>query len=149
MSCKLHQYFLQRIQSPPGPRLSKRIRNTHPRNYHDLKGKDIDLHTSDTKFARPINLNVFCKLHSYSLQRTRSPPGPCLPKTIRNTYPHDYYDLKGKDIDLVSLVWLSCRVSALQSVVTGLISRGGDHGIHCWWNLIWSKQLCSISLCRA
>ena len=27
--------------------------------------------------------------------------------------------------------WLSCRVLALQSVVTGSISSGGDHGIHC------------------
>ena len=33
--------LLQRIRSPPGPRLPKRFRNTHPRNY-DLKGKDID-----------------------------------------------------------------------------------------------------------
>ena len=39
-------------------------------------------------------------------------------------------------VDLASLVcdmnwWLSSRVSALQSVVAGLISRGGDYGIHC------------------
>ena len=39
-------------------------------------------------------------------------------------------------VDLASLVcdmnwWLSCRVSALQSVVAGLISSGGDYGIHC------------------
>ena len=49
--------------------------------------------------SRPINLNVSCKLHPYSLQRTRSPPGPRLPKRIRNTHPRNYYDLKGKDID--------------------------------------------------
>ena len=48
----------------------------------------------------PINLNVSCKLHLYSLQRTWSPPGPRLPKRIRNMHPHNYYDLKGKDIDL-------------------------------------------------
>ena len=36
-------------------------------------------------FARPINLNVFCKLHPYSLQRNRSPPGPHIPQRIRNT----------------------------------------------------------------
>ena len=50
--------------------------------------------------AWPVNLNVSCKLHPYSLQRTRSPPGSCLPKRIRNTYPRNYYDLKGKDIDV-------------------------------------------------
>ena len=50
--------------------------------------------------AQPINLNVFFKLHPYSLQKTRSPPGPRLPKRIRNTHPRNYYDLKGKDIDL-------------------------------------------------
>ena len=37
-----------------------------------------------------------CKLHMYSLQRTRLPLGPRLPKRIRNTLPHNYYDLKGK-----------------------------------------------------
>ena len=52
-------------------------------------------------------------------------------------------------VDLASLVcdinWcLSCRVSALQSVVTGSISSGGDYGIHCWWDLIRSKQLSSV-----
>ena len=36
--------------------------------------------------------------------------------------------------------WLSCRVSALQSVITGLISSGGDQSIHCWTDLIRSKQ---------
>ena len=50
--------------------------------------------------VRPINLNVFCKLHPYSLLRTRSLSGPRLPKKIRNTHPRNYYDLKGKDIDL-------------------------------------------------
>ena len=41
--------------------------------------------------------------------------------------------------------WLSCRVSVLQSVVAGSISSGGDHSIHCWWDLIRSKQLSSVS----
>ena len=50
--------------------------------------------------ARPINLNVSCKLYPYSFQRTRSPPGPRLPKRIRNTHPCNYKDLKGKDIDI-------------------------------------------------
>ena len=31
--------------------------------------------------ARRINVNVSCKLHLYSLQRTRSPPGPRLPRS--------------------------------------------------------------------
>ena len=70
--------------------------------------------------VRPINLNVSYKLHLYSLQRARSPPEPHL---------------------------LSCRVLALQSVVAGSISSGGDHGIHCRWDLIWSKQLSSIFVC--
>ena len=35
--------------------------------------------------ARPINLNVSYKLHPYSLQKTRSSPEPCIPKSIRNT----------------------------------------------------------------
>ena len=38
VSCKLHPYALQRIRSPPGPRLSKKI------NYYNLKGKEIDVH---------------------------------------------------------------------------------------------------------
>ena len=54
-------------------------------------------------------------------------------------------------VDLASLVcdmdwWLSGRVLPLQSVVTGLISSGGDHGIRCWWDRIRSKQLSSISV---
>ena len=41
-----------------------------------------------------------------------------------------------KQVNLASLVcnmdyWLSCRVFALQSVVVGSISSGGDHGIYC------------------
>ena len=41
------------------------------------------------------------------------------------------------ELNLASLVcdvgcWLGGRVSALHSVVTGLISSGGDHTIHCW-----------------
>ena len=45
MSCKLHPYSLQRTRSPPGVRLPKRIRNTHPCNYYDPpKGKDTGVH---------------------------------------------------------------------------------------------------------
>ena len=57
-------------------------------------------------------------------------------------------------VNLASLVcdmdsWLSCRVLALQSVVAGSISSGGDYGIHCWWVLIKSKPLSSVPVCRA
>ena len=44
---------------------------------------------------------------------------------------------------------LSRRVSALHSVVADFIFSGRDHGIHCWWDLIKSKQLSSVSACRA
>ena len=47
--------------------------------------------------VRLINLNVSFKLHSYSLQRTRSPPGQRLPKRIGNTHTRNYYTLKGKE----------------------------------------------------
>ena len=50
--------------------------------------------------AQPNNLNVFCKSYPYSLQRTRSPPGPRLPRRIGNTHPRNYYNLKGKVIDV-------------------------------------------------
>ena len=56
-------------------------------------------------------------------------------------------------VDLASLVcdvdcWLSCRVSAQYSVVTGSISTEGNHGMHYWWDLIRLKQLSSVSVCR-
>ena len=43
--------------------------------------------------ARLINLNVSCKLHLYSLQRTRSPPRPRLSEGIRNMHLRNYYNL--------------------------------------------------------
>ena len=48
--------------------------------------------------AGSINLNVSCKLHPYSLQRTRLPPVTRLPRRIGNKHPRDYFNLKGKDI---------------------------------------------------
>ena len=59
-------------------------------------------YTSDTKLTSHVNCaaNVSCELHPYFLQRTRSPPGPCLPKTMRNTHLRNYDDLKGKDTNL-------------------------------------------------
>ena len=50
--------------------------------------------------VQPINLNMSYKLYSYSLQKTQSPPGPRLPGGIRNMHLRNYYDLKGKDIEL-------------------------------------------------
>ena len=51
-------------------------------------------------------------------------------------------------VDLAALVydvglWLSGKVSALHSVDIGSIYSGEDHGIHCWGDLIRSKQLSS------
>ena len=89
----------------------------------------------------PINLNVSCKLHMYSLQRTWPPPGPCLPKRIGNMHPHNYYN----NVDW----WFSSRVLTLHSVVAGSISSGRDHDIYCWRDLIRSKQLSSVSVCCA
>ena len=42
VSCKLLAYSLQRTRSPPGSRLSRRIGNTHLRNYYNLEVKYID-----------------------------------------------------------------------------------------------------------
>ena len=66
--------------------------------------------------AWPINLNVSCKLHPYSLQRTRSPPEPLLPKRIRNTHSCNYYHLKGKDIG----VYFSLEVEELYCELNSL-----------------------------
>ena len=43
------------------------------------------------------------------------------------------------------------EVRFLHSGVTSSISRGGDHGMHCWWDQIRSKQLSCMShvgVCR-
>ena len=58
---------------------------------------------------RLINLNVSCKLHPYSLQRKPPPPGPRLPRMIGNTHLRNYYNPKGKDID-VYFLFLSKRI---------------------------------------
>ena len=56
--------------------------------------------------------------------------------------------------NLASLVcdvdqWLSGRVSTLHSVVTGSIISKVDPRIHCWWDLIRSKQLSRGSVLHA
>ena len=63
------------------------------------------LHTSDTKLTSHINCaanwpQCVLLVTSVLFARALSPPGPCLPKRIWNTHLHNYYDLKGKDIDL-------------------------------------------------
>ena len=48
-------------------------------------------------------------------------------------------------------MWTSGSVvefSAPHSVVVPSISNGVDHGIYRWWDLIRSKQLFSVSVCR-
>ena len=106
----------------------------------------------------PINLNVSCKLHLYSLQGTWgyiSPGGLeiriCVIIITSRARILMYIFFF---INLLSLVydvnwWLSGRVSVLNSVVTDSISSRGGHGILCWWDLLRLKQLLSISICRA
>ena len=89
--------------------------------------------------AWPINLNVSWKLHSYSLQRTRSHPGTLFPKRIRKTHPHNYYNHNGKKID-VHLLELYSKFNC-HSVVTRSISTEGDHRVNYWWHRILSKQM--------
>ena len=48
---------------------------------------------------------------------------------------------------IITSVGGSVVVSALYSVVAGSISSGGDHSLHCGWDLISSKQLSSVSVC--
>ena len=50
----------------------------------------------------------------------------------------------------VWLVWhCLCVIWIDGSVVEFQLSSQGDHGIHCWWDLIRSKQLSSGSICHA
>ena len=90
--CNLHHWRLnQRLQTAK-PKLYNRAISPHCTQVMPIQLVMVT--------EQPINLNVSCKLYSYSLRRTWSPPGPRLPKGIRNTHPCNYYDFKGKDIDL-------------------------------------------------
>ena len=88
--------------------------------------------------AQPINFNVSCKLHPYSLQRTQLPPGPRLPKRIKNMHPRNYYDPKGKDIIVYFsflnrgiILWVqSSRTGSRPS--EGLVSYPG-HSLVQWY----------------
>ena len=90
----------------PDWRSNQRPQNAEPKHYH---WAIIPYRTQVTPnqfvmaIARLINLNVFCKLYPYSLQRTRSPPGQLPPRRIGNTQPRNYYNLKGKDIVFIFL----------------------------------------------
>ena len=44
----------------------------------------------------PIKLEVSCKLDLYGLYRTRSPPGPRLPRRIENAHLRNYYNIQGR-----------------------------------------------------
>ena len=67
---------------------------------HQFTSHIIDAKSTSHGNCAANCLNASCKLHLYSLQRTRSPPGPLLPRRIGNTHPRNYYNLKGKDIDV-------------------------------------------------
>ena len=61
--------------------------------------------------ARPINLNVLQVTSVLFTEDTVTPPHthtrPRLPKKMRNTHPRNYYDLKGKGIDVHIFFFLS------------------------------------------
>ena len=68
--------------------------------------------------ARPNNLNVFCKLHPNTFQRTRSPPPrPCLPMKLRNTHLRNYYGLRGKGMKFL----FKLIIGASEKMVSSLI----------------------------
>ena len=140
-------------------RMQSRNSTTEPSHTSDAKKKKQKKKKKKLVIviARPINLNVSCKLHPYTLQRTRSPPW-----WIGNTHlQKDWKYTSGKGLEIhicIILItsspkyrctfsvlsrgiilwseyvvdcWPSRRVSPLHSVVAGSISSGGDHGIHC------------------
>ena len=84
-------------------RLDQRLQNAEPKLCHwatDPHCTQVMPNQLVMVIVWPINLNVSCKLHLYTLQRTQSPPGPCLPKRIGNIHVCNYYNPKGKDIDV-------------------------------------------------
>ena len=59
--------------------------NAEPKLYHWASNSHCTQVMSNQLvivIAQPISLNVSCKLHLYSLQRTQSPPKPHLPRRI-------------------------------------------------------------------
>ena len=115
------------VISPTGDRTSDH--RMHSRNSTTEPSAQVTSNQLVRVIARLINLNVSCKLHPYSLQRTRSPPGPRLPRRIGNTYPRNYYKRMGKDIDehLIFLVGeLYCELFTEDTVTSrGHVFPGG------------------------
>ena len=95
---KFHQ---QCISWSPHWRSDQQPQNAEPKLYHWASNPNrtqVMLNQIVMVIARPINLNVSCKLHPPSLQRTLSPPGSRRPRRIGNTHPRNYYTNKGRDI---------------------------------------------------
>ena len=83
----------------PHWRLNQQPQNPEPKLYHwalNPHGTQVMPNQLVMVIVQPINLNVFCKL----LQRTLSPPGSRLPRRIGNMHSYNYYNPKGKDIDV-------------------------------------------------
>ena len=80
-----------------------RVRQTPEEGWRTYRAKRCGNNKDEDNSPKTLNdknnLNVSFKLHPYSLQMTRSPPGPRLPKRIGNAHPRNY-NLKGKDIDV-------------------------------------------------
>ena len=93
----------------------------------------------------------------FTLQRTRPPLGLCLPKSVL-CFRIDYRLSCGCAflpclVHLASLMcamnWRPiCRFWFLHSRVADSISRGGDHGMHCWWRSNKVETVVQCSVCR-
>ena len=137
-----------------------------PLQWADSNGKGITKSPTPDSINRSL-VHIFCcfKLRNYIVNRitmTRK-SGENLCTTYGNTEqlfrPYEVSSAVYTVIStMTSLFGGTCvpyklmaqfRVAALPSVVAGSIFRGGDQGIHCWWDLIWWKQLSSVSVCHA
>ena len=157
VSCKLHSYSLQRTQSPPRPCLHKRIRNMHPHNYYDLKGKDIDIQFSFLnrgiilwiELPWPENPANTCARHTETLDSCfdliRSHQ-PCIPWSPPLEIKPATTDCRAETL-LLSQQFIS-HTSDAKLTSYGSIFSDGDNHIHCWWDLVRSKHLSSVTVCR-
>ena len=136
-------------------------------NYHDQKiyrtpTHDIRKHWTAVLTLLGLISSVYCNLHHRrSNQQLQIAMSKCY-NWATSSYctqvtPNQLVMVIARPnnlVDLASLVcdmtwWLSCRVLALQSVVAGSISSGEDYSIHCWWDLIRSKQPSSVPVYHA
>ena len=86
--------------------------------------------------ARPINPNMSCKLHPYSLQRTWSPQGPRLLRRIGNMHLRNYFLLLKKEkMYIISLPW-GVIISLIGFCVS--FSRT-DAGLCIYYLFVWSN----------